>query len=110
MGRPKAAPFIRKRITRSVRNRSLRIWRECRIHLRSAQKIERHIERLVVLGIRRDVRLRASLLLALVTFQMAAQRSLTLRIRLGLQVFRNVLKDTKGEASLRGHLKGDEGK
>ena len=68
-----AAPLRLKMRPRSVRDRSLGIWRECRIHLRPTQEIECHIERFVVFGVWRNVRLRAGLLLALIAFQMASQ-------------------------------------
>src|SRR6476620_12651702 len=67
---------------RSVRDRCLGIRRECRIDLCPAQEVERHVERLVVFGLRRNIGLRAGLLFALVALQVAAQRCLTFGISL----------------------------
>src|SRR5215470_18534928 len=65
--------------------------RESRVGLDAAQEIKRHVERLVVLRIRRKVGLRAGLLLAF-TLEMAAQRGLAARVGARLQLLRNVLQ------------------
>src|SRR5215471_16637382 len=66
--------------SRSVRERSrLRVRRERRIGPGAAQEIERHTERLIVLGVRWDVRLRAPLLVAF-GLEVAAQRRFALGV------------------------------
>src|SRR5215469_5166806 len=62
-----------------VRHCGLRIRRVSRVLLDAANEIERGVERLVVLRIRRDIGLRAGLLVAL-GLEVAAQRSLATRI------------------------------
>ena len=73
-GGPKAAPpkIGESADHRLVGYRDLGIRREGRIDLGPVQQIKRHIKRLVVLGIRRHVRLRAGLLGALGRLQVAA--------------------------------------
>jgi hypothetical protein len=58
-----------------VRDRGLRIRRISRVLLNAANEIKRGVERLVILRIRRDVGLRAGLLVAF-GLEVAAQRSL----------------------------------
>src|SRR6185437_12213430 len=63
-----------------------------RIDLDAVQQVVGHFQRLVVLGVRRDVGLRAGLFLAAIgDLQMAAQRSLALGVGARLQFFRHVL-------------------
>src|SRR5262245_52973971 len=88
-----AAPANAKRKCRSVRHGCLGIRREGRIDLGAAQKVERHVESFVVLGIGRNIGLRAGLLFALVAFQMTAQRCLALGVCFRLELVRNVLKN-----------------
>src|SRR5215472_11214208 len=72
-----AAPIgFTGRLTRwSVRHGPPRIGREGRVVDRTAQKIDRHLERLVVLRINRDISLRAGLFVAL-GLEVVAQRGL----------------------------------
>src|SRR6185312_12870141 len=74
---------------RSIRDRRLRI--RGRIDLHTAQEVVGRVQRLVVLRVGRDVRLRARLLLARVALQVAAQRGFALGVGLVLQVVRHVL-------------------
>ena len=67
-------------------NRSLRIWRECRVRDRAAQQIESFLERAIVLLDLRHIRLRARLFGAL-GLHVAAQRRLALGI--GVCAFRS---------------------
>src|SRR5262249_41361661 len=77
----------------SVRDWCLGIGWECRIDLRSTQEVECHVECFVVLGLWRDIRLRAGLFLAFVALEMTAQRRLAFRIGLGLEVLCTVLQN-----------------
>src|SRR5579872_603315 len=56
------------------------------------QKIDRRDELLVILGVRRDIGLRA-LLLVVAVLQMALERGFALRIVLALQIVRHILED-----------------
>src|SRR6516162_1822045 len=71
-GRPRVGVGSRRAL---VRHRGLRIRRVSRVLLDAADEIERGVERLVVLRIRRDIGLRTGLLVAL-GLEVAAQRSL----------------------------------
>src|SRR5712672_4694971 len=65
--------------------------RRGQVDLDAVQEIARHLQGLVVLGVRRHVGLRAGLLVAL-GFQMAAQRGFALGVGPRLQLVRHVLK------------------
>src|SRR5215475_8836824 len=78
--------------TRLLRNRGgLRVRRERRVGLDPAHQLERQIERLVVLGLRRHVGLRAALLLAL-RLEMATQRRFAPRLGARLHLVRHLLQ------------------
>src|SRR5262245_14984646 len=62
-------------LCRLVRDRGLRIRRVSRVLLDAANEIKRGVKRLVILRIRRDVGLRAGLLVAF-RLEVAAQRGL----------------------------------
>jgi len=62
-----------------VRDRRLGVWRVCRVLLDAADEIERGVQRLVVLRIRRDIGLRAGLLVAF-GLKVSAQRRLAARV------------------------------
>src|SRR5262249_61220013 len=90
-GGPQAAPG-------SVLVRAVLVWhrgfwirRISRVLLDAADEIERGVERLVVLGIRRDVGLRAGLLVAF-GFEVAAQRGLAARVGARLELFGHLLQ------------------
>src|SRR5262249_29083185 len=68
-----------------VRGRRLGIRRVGRVLLDAADEIERGVERLVVLRIRRDIGLRAGLLVAL-GLEVAAQRGLAARVGARLEL------------------------
>ena len=74
-----------------VRDRRLGIRRVSRVLLDAADEIERGVERLVVLRIRRDIGLRAGLLVAF-GLEMAAQRSLAARVGGRLEFLGHVLQ------------------
>src|SRR5438067_6028641 len=74
-----------------VRDRGLRIRRVSRVLLDVADEIKCGVKRLVILRIRRDVGLRAGLLVAL-CLEVAAQRSLTARVGARFELFRHVLE------------------
>src|SRR6516162_2355564 len=73
-GGRRAAPYVFAHEAVSVRHRRLRIGRIGRVLLNAAHEIERGVQRLIVLRIRRDVGLRAGLLVAL-GLEMAAQEA-----------------------------------
>src|ERR1700704_4022757 len=95
-GGPEAAPRINVwvRDRASVRHGAFRVGREGRIGPGAAQELERRIERPVVLGLGRDIGLRAGLLVAL-RLEMAAQRGLALGLGRGarLHLLRHFLQD-----------------
>src|SRR3954471_22701842 len=64
--------------------------RSCRGGLDAMQEVDRGLERLVVLGLRRHVGLRTGLLIAVV-LEVAAQRSFALGVGARLQLIRHVL-------------------
>src|SRR5262245_62026688 len=74
-----------------VRDRRLGVRRVGRVLLDAADEIERGVERLVVLRIRRDIGLRAGLLVAS-GLEVAAQRSLASRVGAGLELFGHLLQ------------------
>src|SRR6476659_2971734 len=74
-----------------VRDRGLRIRRISRVLLNAANEIKRGVERLVILRIRRDVGLRAGLLVAF-GLEVSAQRSLAARVGARFQLFRHILQ------------------
>src|SRR2546430_3547269 len=74
-----------------VRERRLGVRRVGRVLLDAANEVERGVERLIVLRIRRDVGLRTSLLVAL-GLEMSAQRSLAAGIGAGLELVGNLLQ------------------
>src|SRR5262249_11388799 len=74
-----------------VRNRLLGIRRVSRVLLDAADEIERGVERLVVLRIRRDIGLRAGLLVPS-GLEVAAQRSLAGRVGARLELLGHVLQ------------------
>src|SRR5215467_13625110 len=74
-----------------VRDRRLGIRRVSRVLLYAAGDIGRGVERLVVLRIRRDIGLRAGLLVAL-GLEMAAQRSLAARVGARFELFWHLLQ------------------
>src|SRR5262249_18370518 len=73
-----------------VRDRRLGVRRGGRVLLDSAGEIERRVQRLFILRIRRDVGLRAGLLVAL-GLEVSAQRSLT-GVGARLEFLRHLLK------------------
>src|SRR5215472_5008502 len=90
-GRPRGRPGLGVGSRRAlVRHRGLRIWRVGRVLLDAADEIERSVERLVVLRIRRDIGLRAGLLVAL-GLEVAAQRSLAARVGARLEFLGHLL-------------------
>src|SRR5262245_60696913 len=74
-----------------VRDRRLGIRRVSRVLLDAAHEIESGVQRLVIPRIRRDVGLRASLLVAL-GLEVSAQRSLTARVGARLEFFGHLLE------------------
>src|SRR5262249_39630488 len=74
-----------------VRDRRLGVRRVGRVLLDAADKIERGVERLVVLRIRRDIGLRAGLLVAL-GLEVAAQRGLAARVGARLELLGYLLQ------------------
>src|SRR4051794_34850762 len=100
-GDPKAALFLNTvRWSRSVRGLGGRLFDRCLVagcgccgrgRLDAMQQVGGGLQRLVVLGVRRHVGLRAGLLVAVV-LQMAAQRGLALGVGARLQFFRHILQ------------------
>src|SRR5262244_2552087 len=90
-GGPQAAPGSASVRAVLVRHRGLRIRRISRVLLDAADEIERGVERLVVLRIRRDIGLRAGLLVAL-GLEVAAQRSLATRVGARLELLGYLLQ------------------
>src|SRR5207247_6006165 len=74
-----------------VRDRRLGVRRVCRVLLDAADEIERGVQRLVVLGIRRDIGLRAGLLVAF-GLKVSAQRRLAARVGACLALLGHVLQ------------------
>src|SRR6516162_4273001 len=74
-----------------VRDRRLGVWRVCRVLLDAADEIERGVQRLVVLRIRRDIGLRPGLLVAF-GLKVSAQRSLAARVGACLELLGHVLQ------------------
>src|SRR5262249_27383780 len=74
-----------------VRDRRLGVRRVCRVLLDAADEIERGVQRLVVLGIRRDIGLRAGLLVAF-GLKVAAQRGLAARVGARLELLGHLLQ------------------
>src|SRR5262245_14196173 len=74
-----------------VRDRRLGVRRVGRVLLDAADEIERSVQRLVVLRIRRDIGLRAGLLVSL-GLEVSAQRSLTARVGARLELLRHLLQ------------------
>src|SRR5262249_62307597 len=74
-----------------VRNRRLGVWRVGRVLLDAADEIERRVQRFVILWIRRDVGLRAGLLVAF-GLKVSAQRRLAARVGARFEFFRHVLQ------------------
>src|SRR5215472_5772726 len=74
-----------------VRYRRLGVWRVGRVLLDAADEIERSVKRLVVLRIRRDIGLRAGLLVAF-GLEVAAQRSLAASVGARFELFRHLLQ------------------
>src|SRR5262249_4120899 len=74
-----------------VRDRRLGVWRVCRVLLDAADEIERGVQRLVVLWIRRDIGLRAGLLVPF-GLEMSAQRRLAARVGARLEFFGDLLQ------------------
>src|SRR6266478_9627528 len=74
-----------------VRDRRLGVWRVCRVLLDAADEIERGVQRLVVLRIRRDIGLRAGLLVAF-GLKVSAQRRLAARVGARFELLRHVLQ------------------
>src|SRR5262245_40638346 len=90
-GGPQAAPGSASVRAVLVRHRGLRIRRISRVLLDAADEIERGVERLIVLRIRRDIGLRAGLLVAL-GLEVAAQRSLPARVGACLELLGHLLQ------------------
>src|SRR5262245_19540274 len=65
--------------------------RERRVDLDAAHEIKRHVQRLVVPGIKRNVGLRARLLLA-ITFEVTQQGRFTAQVVTSLELLRHVLQ------------------
>src|SRR5262245_35758178 len=82
-GGPKAAPRLSASARISVRHRVFRVRRVRRILGDTADEIERGMKRLVILRIRRDVGLRAGLLVAF-RLEMPTERGLTAGVGTGL--------------------------
>jgi hypothetical protein len=74
-----------------VRDRRLRVRRVGRVLLDAADEIERGVQRLVVLRIRRDIGLRAGLLVAF-GLKVSAQRRLAARVGTRFELLRHVLQ------------------
>src|SRR5256886_12382297 len=74
-----------------VRDRRLGVRRVGRVLLDAADEIERGVERLVVLRIRRDIGLRAGLLVAF-GLKVSAQRRLAARVGAGLEFLGHLLQ------------------
>src|SRR5213080_2394707 len=74
-----------------VRERRLGVRRVRRILLDTADEIERGVKRLVILRIRRDIGLRAGLLVAF-GLEVSAQRSLAARVGARLELLRHLLQ------------------
>src|SRR6266536_5850691 len=74
-----------------VRDRRLGVRRVCRVLLDAADEIERGVQRLVVLGIRRDIGLRAGLLVAF-GLEVSAQRSLAARVGARFELLGHLLQ------------------
>src|SRR5258708_15659365 len=74
-----------------VRDRRLGVRRVCRVLLDAADEIERGVQRLVVLRIRRDIGLRAGLLVAF-GVKVSAQRRLAARGGARFELLRHVLQ------------------
>src|SRR5438876_556564 len=74
-----------------VRERRLEVRRVCRVLLDAADEIERGVKRLVVLRIRRDIGLRAGLLVAF-GLKVSAQRRLAARVGARFELLRHVLQ------------------
>src|SRR6516162_9081636 len=74
-----------------VRNRRLGVRRVGRVLLDAADEIKRSVQRLVVLRIRRDIGLRAGLLVAS-GLEVAAQRSLAARVGARFELLGHVLQ------------------
>src|SRR5262249_1826888 len=90
-GGPQAAPGLASVRAVLVRHRGLRIRRISRVLLDAADEIERGVERLIVLRIRRGIGLRAGLLVAL-GLEVAAQRGLAARVGARLELFGHLLQ------------------
>src|SRR5215470_6182577 len=82
---------FRERQRALVRNRRLGVRRVSRVLLDAADEIERGVERLVVLRIRRDIGLRAGLLAAL-GLEVPAKRSLAARVGARLELLGYLLE------------------
>src|SRR5712671_5625521 len=119
---PKKAPETKEAAERPPRcdwindflvRRCARIRREGGMLKDPTQKVKRHIERLVVFDIRRDIGLRSSLFLAL-ALEVAAERRFALRVGPRLEFVRHVLQhfnvrhDTLGldRTAVRGKVSG----
>jgi hypothetical protein len=76
---------------RRLANSSFRVRRECRICDRAAEKIERLLERTVILFVRRHVGLRARFFSAF-RLEVAAERGLAFHIGARLQIGRDLLQ------------------
>src|SRR5262245_28974867 len=76
----------------SIRHGPLGVRRDGRVVGGAAQEVDRHLERLVVIRIGRNIGLRAGLFVAL-GLEMAAQRRLALGVGPRLQFLRHVLQD-----------------
>src|SRR6266404_2588022 len=74
-----------------VRDRRLEVRRVCRVLLDAADEIERGVQRFVVLRIRRDIGLRAGLLVAF-GLKVSAQRRLAARVGARFELLRHVLQ------------------
>src|ERR1700761_4610500 len=90
-GRPVGRPAGSMSCVGLVRDRGLRIRWISRVLLNATNEIKRGVERLVILRIRRDVGLRAGLLVAF-GLEVAAQRSLAARVGARFELFRHVLQ------------------
>ena len=85
------APSSTRRQRPSIRHRPLRHRRRVRVHRHAAQQVERRVQRLVVLVVRRDPGLRAGLLGA-VGRKVAAHRGFALQFGAALEFVRHVLQ------------------
>src|SRR5262249_18702709 len=74
-----------------VRNRRVGVRRVGRVLLDAADEIERGVQRLIILRVRRDIGLRAGLLIAS-GLEVAAQRSLAARVGARLELLRHLLQ------------------